>query len=592
METDLLEALSLAQSTTIIRAEVHQPKIRYHILYTEPSVTSIIRLTIDLAKLLTSQFLGPQKKGIIFCTSRWEANTISDTFTKCTSHSDVAREDRNHMEAEWFSGHKQWIAATTGMIHGVDHSNVGAVIFVGLPYGLINVYQGAGRAARNGEPAVCFLITKALPFVHVGKYQKDVECRYEGDAWVANREQCRRIGLSQLMDGKPTDCLHLSGCEPCDICEPNTPLLDAIQSIIPDPEFPPTSAVTGSIIDLLQTTAIVADVSNAQSACQTKENMPEEDYSWLDMDDDLFKDVEEATSNSKATTLSVVNHEPCSSVQMNQELAQSKPYTLTLCNTADLTSSFYSSVSSNTTIRNMKSLNINGPHSIPTTPSILSALSSSCMPESQCHTPLSITGAIIPNGPPAISMPSLSVLLDVATLQLQRHNKYDKSRLLSHMVSFLLQKCVICWALRKALVQKTSKHQPFIQCREGGCGFVEHAIGWIAFKKKLEFKRYKYCYYCGTPQESGYQPTAHPIFKPGEKINCPMEDFAVLLIWHIRHDKLMWAKAVKQFWAQGLSFSVNNSDFAKWCSIGDNDNCFNNGIELVIWFWLTKSSEQ
>jgi superfamily II DNA helicase RecQ len=36
------------------------------------------------------------------------------------------------------------------MICGIDDSNVGVIIFVGLGYGLVNLYQGTGRSGRDG----------------------------------------------------------------------------------------------------------------------------------------------------------------------------------------------------------------------------------------------------------------------------------------------------------------------------------------------------------------------------------------------------------------------------------------------------------
>lgn len=559
METDLLETLSLAQSTKIIRAEVHQPKIRYHIIYIEPAVTSILRFTVDLAKLLTAEVLGTQKRGIIFCTSKGEANTISDLFTGCKSHSDVNREDRNHMEAQWFAGYKQWIAATTGMIHGVDHPNVGAIIFVGLPYGLINVYQGAGRGGRNGDPAVCITIAKVLPFVHVGKYLKDVECRLEGDKWVANREECRRLGLSQLMDGRPTDCSNLNGCEYCDICEPDTPLLRAIQSIIPDREVFPTSPITISAESSPVLLAVqMPQLQSIQTLCQNKTAISDDDYSWLNMNDDFIDDVDESCSQPGTS----ISHNIISTHGkiIDAEFALTGTHILPAINAPPL-----------------GDIQISQVHKVHT--QIRPVIQS-----------LTSTSVALQLGPPITNIPSMSVSLDVAALQLQRRQKYDKGRILSHMASFLLGKCVICWASRNLLTPIMPRHQPFIHCREQQQGFLDHALGWIAFKKKLHLPKYKYCYRCGTSQETQYQPTVHPIFKPGERMECPIEDFVVLLIWYIRHDKVIWSKAVEAFRATGLSFSLNNICFAQWCSSGDNDGSFYNGLELVMWLWVIKSS--
>jgi superfamily II DNA helicase RecQ len=38
----------------------------------------------------------------------------------------------------------------TGLIHGVNPGNVGGVISIGMPFGLLNFYQEAGRGGRDG----------------------------------------------------------------------------------------------------------------------------------------------------------------------------------------------------------------------------------------------------------------------------------------------------------------------------------------------------------------------------------------------------------------------------------------------------------
>ena len=54
-------------------------------------------------------------------------------------------------EHRWKAGEKRWIAAMTDLIHGFDGANVSATVFLGMPYGLLNLYQGSGRGGRDGH---------------------------------------------------------------------------------------------------------------------------------------------------------------------------------------------------------------------------------------------------------------------------------------------------------------------------------------------------------------------------------------------------------------------------------------------------------
>lgn len=153
-----LEARFLAQAclppdTLIVRAPSDQPSISYIKLSFNTMNTDHIRLAVDVVHIMT-KIIGPKRKGIIFCSTINEADTLSSKATlNCVSHSKLPTNVKADNEARWKNGEFQWIAATTGMICGIDNPNVGAIIFVGLGYGLVNLYQGAGRSGRDGTPS-------------------------------------------------------------------------------------------------------------------------------------------------------------------------------------------------------------------------------------------------------------------------------------------------------------------------------------------------------------------------------------------------------------------------------------------------------
>lgn len=137
---------ALPDSTTIIREATHQINLRYHVIPVDPAITNLRRFTIDLAKLVTTIFLGPTRRGIIFCNSIDITTRIRSSFNNCVSHSKLENSTRRANEDGWYTGFHQWIVSTTGLIHGVDCQDVGAVIFVGLPFGAMNLFQGSGCA--------------------------------------------------------------------------------------------------------------------------------------------------------------------------------------------------------------------------------------------------------------------------------------------------------------------------------------------------------------------------------------------------------------------------------------------------------------
>jgi hypothetical protein len=541
-----LETISMPPSIKVIRAKADQPLIQFNVLPIETANTNSIRLAIDLAKLLTLQVLGTRRSGIIFCTSKAEVDQVSERFAHCKSHSDVNKEERNHMEASWFAGYRQWIAATTGMIHGVDNSRVGAVIFIGLPYGLINVYQGAGRAGRNGEPAVCVLISKPIAPVHRTAQEVDVECRREGDKWCANTTQCRRRGLSHLMDGEEIPCEALPGCQLCDMCNPGTPLLLAMHALIPDPAPAPSPSPPAPAPAPATSLALALALALAPAAAAAPTPLPCTRIGSFEDDDDEYASCYEIQD----TMLLQIDTEH-----------MSQPRIIPV-----------STAKSSTVIKSTQSLS-----------SVATQRPSTSKPGIK-------TMRSLPSG--TGNAPSMSVLLDVATLRSKKAIKEAKAQMLNSMVATLHGSCVICWAWKGKVVTKTAGHTPFIHCRDPGEQWNEDGYGWIDFKKKVKLMKYKYCYYCGTPQQAPFRASHHPPFEKGKPMDCPIQDFVILLIWYIRHHQSAWTRAVAAFQERGLLFAASLADFAQWCTSGESDDSFYNGLELIIWYWQDNASQR
>ena len=134
----------------------------------------------------------------------------------------------------------RWIAATTTLIHGINAKNVGGTIFCGVPYGLINLYQGSGRGGRDGRKSWSILLD-AQRFRKKELIQDtDPTCKKEAVDWISNNE-CRRLPFSRLFDGAEVCCSALKGSHDCDHCSPNSLLLEEIQKILMDPATPLTT---------------------------------------------------------------------------------------------------------------------------------------------------------------------------------------------------------------------------------------------------------------------------------------------------------------------------------------------------------------
>lgn len=188
--------------------------------------------------------------------------------------------------------------------------------------------------------------------------------------------------------------------------------------------------------------------------------------------------------------------------------------------------------------------------------------------------------------------PSMSLRLDQALYLQKVQDKKAKVAELSAMTKALggiasgscTGYCVICWAWKNKWVQKTPGHKYFIDCKSREDHFVQHAIGWIQLKRQLKFEKYQYCWKCGLPQ-GDFTPVTHPIFKPGTVLECPFDDLVALLLWHIINTEDVWKKACSTF--TGITKHMSLADINKWVKKEEQPHLFYNGLELVIWYWIT-----
>lgn len=236
----LLEA-GLSYSTKILRSPTCQPQISYNLFKVSTMTTNAVRLAIDVAKYMET-VMDSKQIGIIFSKNKNEVDELHKRFTKCSSHSDLNASDRGHNETSWRAGFHRWIAATTGLIHGIDAPNVGAVIFIDLPYGLINLYQGAGRSGRDGRKSWVVIID----FVNFSQippknFRDDLECLTEGLELLA-RLDCHRLPLSETLDGRNDGCTDLAGSHLCNVCDEDSIIVAGITPLLLDP-LPPAEEV-------------------------------------------------------------------------------------------------------------------------------------------------------------------------------------------------------------------------------------------------------------------------------------------------------------------------------------------------------------
>lgn len=551
-------------STLIIRAPTNRPELRYHVHQCrQPS--DVIRFSLNLVHSLHRHMFQPDSRGIIFCRTVAESTSVASSLDCAVYNSHLSSDVKAGVQDSWMAGQtpgQQWISATSSFVHGIDAPYVDAVIFVGIPYGLIDFLQASARGGRRGRPCMVFLI-------HCGTHEKPRDPDYRQakkmNQWTTNTVKCRRSLISLAMDGKEITCSTLPHAEKCDICAPNSPSLDLVRECSQHEHAP------GTLDDSFTSVASVTPVAPVAPATplapvvdSTSTGADEDAYMFGEFDDESLLAIDLSMYNHDLSAANAVHHlglRPTSDPKPTPAPAPKPTFVPAPKATSTPASK---SVPARQQAR--------GPVSKP-------AQSASAPPRS-AQVPASRPNTRAAHTQPsqATSSPNdMGLQLNAAQYVQNYDTRMARSGQLSGYLTALQGKCPVCWAWKGVLVPK---HEPFKDCRHtlDLKGYIHFATGWIDFKKGLRPKHsIRYCYGCLCPTGK-LLPDVHRPHNIGGY--CPFSDFIPICVWVVLHVPELWSGLCRMF---ELSPQMTHGDFQHWLTETDLDDHFANVIRVFMW---------
>lgn len=581
-EKILLEMVGADPSTRIIRAPLYQPRIRYMRVTIEPHLSSMEVFAVHTAQLISRSYLRPDQKGIIFAETIAQVQALGQYFGDCTSQSELHPSTKSDNEQRWKEpgGHSsQWIIATTGMVHGVDHALVGAVLLMGPLFSIYNSCQAAGRGGRGVDPSLAIVITTPQHGKYTEADPQDLQCIKETNAFTTSN-LCVHHHISLTFNGHPINCddlkkLYGEGAQQCFACNPEDPLFRQIKSLSMEKLEEPT---------LMQTENITSWSGLQQQTVDDDDDM---DYdatigsgNILNMDPSLFDEVE--ALSSPCHNVPPTPQQPPLLTDVSSHLPPPPKNLLKRGIEATVTDTQPSQ-------KRSKSSTFVVPKPVQAPYQQIS--SSASAPHTQ------IDDDHLRKMPGSTSMP---ILIDQARRNALLDVKEQKFQDLKTICTRLRGKCVICWAWHDE-DRSLDGHKVFANCKkQNDRTFYKWIWGFIDFGKTITYPQaYSYCYKCHLPQgdrSAGgtYMPSDHHgVF--GSKTNNPtcggLRDIVLPLFWYIVHQPHLMTQAVIVFGPHGLKDKMSLADLAQWF-VQQNASSFSNAIELVLWYWHVKVGSQ
>lgn len=175
------------------------------------------------------------ESGLIYCATKIECEEISALLEAAEIssqpyHAGLSKAVKDSLQQNWTKGVIKVLCCTSAFGMGINKPNVRVVMFHSLPSCLEELFQGWGRAGRDGLQATCYLYFSfgdrnfhirniCDQFSYDSQVKTSAVLRFQKVLDFVMAKNCRRTNLISYFDPEEAS---LTACNACDNCRETT----------------------------------------------------------------------------------------------------------------------------------------------------------------------------------------------------------------------------------------------------------------------------------------------------------------------------------------------------------------------------------
>ena len=197
--------------------------------FSRPNISFVVRSEIDPSRSMFQLLEAVPGAAIVYDTSREGTEVWAEKLRRAglearAYHAGMPTEQRARVQQQWLRGRVRIVVATNAFGMGIDKPDVRIVAHAGIPDSIESWYQEAGRAGRDGRPALSVTFDSpdarnsraSLLGAGMSPGQRRARRRFAAMIRWLEREACRNWGILGYFGQEASDrCTH------CDYCRPN-----------------------------------------------------------------------------------------------------------------------------------------------------------------------------------------------------------------------------------------------------------------------------------------------------------------------------------------------------------------------------------